>query len=120
MVYGQGCKGNFQALAKLAKLLPVCPDYQNRRSMISIENLCAYIKQVIDQGTGGTFCPQDPEYACTCRIIRELAEKNGRSIPQARWLNFIPALLRRFTKKGKKAFGSLVYQDEGQRSHTGV
>lgn len=120
MVYGEGCKGNYQALVKLAKVLPVCPDYENRRSMLSIERLCGFIKWVMDEDVGGLFCPQDPEYVCTCRMICELAGKGGREIPQTRWLNFVPALLRRFTKKGKKAFGSLVYQNEGQCGHAGV
>ncbi len=120
MVYGPGCKGNYRALVKLAKVLPVCPDYENRRSMISIENLCVFIKQVIDEDTGGTFCPQDPEYTCTCRMICEIAKSSGRTIPQIKLLNFVPALLRRLTKKGKKAFGSLVYQDESQRGDAGV
>jgi len=120
MVYGPGCKGNYRALVKLAKILPVCPDYENRRSMISIENLCVYIKQLIDEDAGGTFCPQDPEYACTCRMICEIAKSGGRTIPQTKLLNFVPALLRKFTKKGKKAFGNLVYQDEGQRDYAGV
>ncbi len=120
MVYGPGCKGNYQALVKLAKVLPVCPDYENQRSMISIENLCVFLKQVIDEDVSGTFCPQDPEYACTCRMIWEIAKSNGRVIPRTRWLNFVPALLRRTTKKGKKAFGSLVYQDESQRGNAGV
>ncbi len=120
MVYGPGCKGNYQALVKLAKLLPVCPNYENRRSMISIDNLCVSIKQIIDSNSNGIFLPQDSEYTCTCRMICEIAKKNGRTIPQTKLLNFVPALLRRTTKKGKKAFGSLVYQDESQRGHAGV
>lgn len=120
MVYGPGCKGNYRALVKLAEVLPVCPDYQNRRSVISIENLCAEIKQVIDQCSGGILCPQDPEYICTCRMICEIAEANGKTLPRTKLLNFIPALLRRFTKKGRKAFGSLVYSNESKRGHAGV
>jgi len=120
MVYGEGCKGNYQTLVKLAKLLPVCPDYENRRSMISIENLCGFIKQTIDCDSSGIFLPQDPEYVCTCRMICDIAGKNGRTIPRTKLLNFVPAFLRRTTKKGKKAFGSLVYQDDGQRSDAGI
>ena len=120
MVYGEGCKGNYRALVRLAKILPACPNYQNQRSVISIENLCAYIKQVIDSGAGGTFCPRDPEYACTCQMICEIAGRNGREIVRTKLLNFVPALLRKFTKKGRKAFGSLVYQDESQCDYSGI
>lgn len=120
MVYGEGCKGNYQALVRLAGILPVCPDYQNRRSMISIENLCEDIKRVIDSGADGIFCPQDSNYVCTCEMICEIARRNGRKIPRTKLLNFVPAILRKFTKKGKKAFGSLVYQDGSQRGHARV
>lgn len=120
MVYGPGCKGNYGALVRLAELLPACPDYENRRSAVSIENLCAFIREIIDSGAEGIFCPQDPEYLCTCRAIRQLAEERGRRLPVTGILNFGPALLRRFTRSGRKAFGDLVYCDEGQRHYAGV
>ena len=120
MVYGENCPGNYRALVKLAAVLPVCPDYQNRRSMISIDCLCAALRQVIDAGCSGIFLPQDPQYICTCRRICEIAAESGRVIPQTKWLNFIPALLRRLTPQGKKAFGNLVYLHESQRSDAGL
>lgn len=120
MVYGEGCKGNYRALVKLAELLPVCPDYENRRSAVSVENLCAYIRETIDRRADGIFCPQDPEYFCTCRMIRRLAEEKGRRLPVTGALNFGPVLLKRFTGLGRKAFGDLVYWDEGQCGDAGV
>lgn len=120
MVYGPGCKGNYQILVKLAKYLPVCPSYENRRSAVSIENLCAFIRETVDSGAGGIFCPRDPEYFCTCLTIRRIAEKRGRHLPLTGALNFGPVLLRRFTRSGRKAFGDLVYCDEGQCHYAGV
>ncbi|MBE5817407.1 MAG: NAD-dependent epimerase/dehydratase family protein, partial [Clostridiales bacterium] len=38
MVYGEGCKGNYQTLIKIARKLPFFPDYENQRSMIHIDN----------------------------------------------------------------------------------
>ena len=112
IVYGENCPGNYRALVKLAALLPVCPDYENRRSMISIDRLCAALRLVIDTGSAGLFLPQDPQYVCTCRRICEIAAQSGRNLPRVKWLNFIPALLRRLTPQGKKAFGNLVYLHE--------
>ena len=43
MVYGKGCKGNYPKLAKLAKVLPVFPDIQNKRSMIYIDYLNEFV-----------------------------------------------------------------------------
>lgn len=120
MVYGPGCKGNYQMLVKLTKYLPACPDYENRRSAISVENLCAFIRETVDSGADGIFCPQDPEYFCTCQTIRRIAEVRGRHLPLTGALNFGPVFLRRFTRFGRKAFGNLVYCDEGQCHHAGV
>ena len=39
MVYGSGCKGNFQTVVKLVKRSPVFPQLRNERSMIHIDNL---------------------------------------------------------------------------------
>lgn len=117
MVYGPDCRGNYQTLVKLARLLPVCPDYRNQRSAISIDCLCACLREVIDSRAQGIFVPQDPEYFCTCQEIRRIAAQSGKKLPLVPALNFGPAILRRFTVTGKKAFGNLVYCDEGQRGH---
>jgi UDP-glucose 4-epimerase len=109
MVYGEGCKGNYQTLVKLAKILPVVPDYKNERSMISIENLNAYLKQLIDESSCGVFLPQDPVYHCTCDMIREIAKSNHRTPGQTALLNPFVHLFTR-TTKGKKAFGNLIYK----------
>lgn len=55
MVYGKGCRGNYPRLAKLAKKTPAFPLVNNQRSMIYIDNLTQFIKQIIDDKTGGIF-----------------------------------------------------------------
>ena len=110
MVYGDCCKGNYQTLVKLAKKLPAVPSYMNQRSAVSIARLCEYIKKTIDENACGVFVPQDAAYLCTCAEIARLAAEGGRSIPTTKLLNFGPALLRRCTGKGRKAFGNLVYR----------
>ena len=109
MVYGENCKGNYQALIRLAKVLPVCPDYYNCRSMISIDRLCTHIRRVIDDGSDGISLPQDQKYGCTCDMLVEIAAKMGRRLPKSKLLNFAPAILHACTKKGRKAFGDLIY-----------
>ena len=110
MVYGDGCKGNYQALLKLAKVLPVCPDYQNQRSMVSIDTLCTYVKNVIDQPAAGFYFPQNADYVCTCRMMADIAAQDGKKLPLSRLLNPAVSLLK-LTHKGKKAFGDLIYRD---------
>lgn len=110
MVYGDGCKGNYQALVKLAKLSPICPNYTNQRSMLSIDNLCAYVKALIDRPESGIFFPQDDNYVCTCHMIANIAAQNGKKLKTTRLLNPAVSLLK-YTQKGKKAFGDLIYRD---------
>ncbi len=110
MVYGEGCKGNYQTLVKLAKILPVVPDYKNERSMISIENLSAYLKQLIDERSCGVFLPQDSEYHCTCEMIQEIAKSNHKTPGQTTLFNPFVRLFSKTTTKGRKAFGNLIYK----------
>ncbi len=111
MVYGAGCKGNYRTLIKLSVVLPAVPDYVNQRSAVSITRLCEYIKKTIDANICGVFVPQDEKCLCTCAEIARLAAERGRNLPMVRLLNFGPVLLRRFTGKGRKAFGDLVYRE---------
>ena len=76
--------------------------------------------ETVDCEADGIFCPQDPEYFCTCRMICRIAEEQGRHLPRTRALNFGPAFLRRFTTSGRKAFGDLVYCDESQCSDASI
>lgn len=108
MVYGSGCKGNYQMLEKIARLSPIFPDYQNQRSMVSVETLCRSIKNLIDWSAGGIFFPQEENYICTSKMVQEIAAGMGREIRLVRWLNPLVSVAARCTRAGKKAFGNLV------------
>lgn len=112
MVYGDGCKGNYQSLVKFAKMMPVFPDYKNKRSMIHIDRLCWYVKELIDCGADGLILPQDEEYICTCQMVRDIANGMGKVMKLWKLLNPAVWMAIRFTTAGKKAFGSLVYEKE--------
>ena len=109
MVYGEGCKGNYQSLIKLAKLMPVFPDYRNKRSMICIGKLCMVIKEMVDTCADGVFLPQDDAYVCTCTMVQNIAKDMGRDLKLWKILN--PAVsLAKLLPIGKKAFGDLYYE----------
>lgn len=113
MVYGKGSKGNYPLLAKLADRLPFFPDVQNQRSMIYIENLCEFIRQRIEEGQGGLYFPQNPEYTRTSRMVQEIAAAHGKKVRLLKLLNPLVALAShmpgRIGAMANKAFGSLVY-----------
>lgn len=110
MVYGPGCKGNYRVLEKLAGVLPFFADYPNQRSRISIDTLCAFLHRCVDLPESGLYFPQDAEYGCTSREIQKLAAQRGRKLPLWKWLNPEVWLLAHTTQKGRKAFGTLIYQ----------
>lgn len=112
MVYGDGCKGNYQMLVKFAKLLPVFPDYENKRSMVHVDNLSRFVKELIDTNAGGLFFPQDENYVCTCEMVREIGKGMGKNIKLLKIMNPAVSVLKKFTTQGKKAFGDLIYDIE--------
>ncbi|MBR6744135.1 MAG: NAD-dependent epimerase/dehydratase family protein [Clostridia bacterium] len=111
MVYGEGCKGNYQALVKIAKTLFLLPDYKNERSMISVENLSARVKRCMDERLSGVRFPQDATYVCTCEMIAGIRKKLGKSFKTVKLMNPFIRLCVKCTVKGKKAFGNLIYRD---------
>jgi UDP-glucose 4-epimerase len=108
MVYGNGCKGNYQSLRKLALLSPVFPKYNNERSMIYIGNLCEFVKNIIDSQSGGLFFPQNSVYTNTSEMVCLITKFHDKKIiltPIFNWLiKIIPGNII------KKVFGSLVYE----------
>lgn len=111
MIYGKGCKGNYNALASFAKRLPVFPRVENRRSMLYIENLCELVRLIIDRQDSGIFCPQDRQTVNTCEMVRLIGAANGKTIRLIPGLGWAMKLLRQITSKVDKAFGSLCYAE---------
>jgi UDP-glucose 4-epimerase len=110
MIYGKGSKGNYPKLAKLAQKLPIFPDVDNQRSMLHIDNLCEFIKQMIDIEESGLFFPQNAEYVKTSEMVRLIAEAHGKKVKFTKIFN--PALWLMFGKVGivNKVFGNLIYE----------
>lgn len=115
MIYGKGCKGNYQTMAKLAKKLPVFPWVENRRSMLYIENLSEFVRLIVDDGAEGVFCPQNGEYVNTSDMVNLIAHVNGRNILLVKGFGWALKLLRPVTGMVDKAFGSLCYDFELSR-----
>ena len=117
MVYGEGCKGNYQALVRIAKKIPVFADYKNQRSMVHIDALSKFVKNVIDNNCNDILFPQDPEYVCTCKMVQDIAENMGKNMRLCKMLNPFVSILKNCTVKGRKAFGSLIYDIEDNQDY---
>ena len=79
MVFGRGCKGNYNALAALARRAPLFPDFPNRRGVVYIDDLAELIRRLIDEGAAGTFHPQTFAVS-TADIARAVAKAHGRRV----------------------------------------
>jgi len=108
MIYGKGCKGNYPKLAKLVLKLPFFPDIRNERSMIYIDNLCEFVKLLIDDCSSGLFFPQNEEYVCTSEMVRLITGAHGKKIWMTNLLNPLLKLVK--INLTNKVFGNLVYE----------
>ena len=113
MVYGNGCKGNFPRLVKLAKRTPVFPDYPNNRSMIYIENLCSFLCGIIDNNNYGTFLPQNKEWVNTTDLVWRASRLQSKRIRMVKLINPIITLLLKHSSSLNKMFGNLTYAHTG-------
>lgn len=109
MIYGPGCKGNFPKLVWLATRVPVFPEWHNKRSMLYIDNLCEFVKQVILHNIRGEVFPQNAEYADTVEIIRFYAKKYGRKIWITKLFNPLIWLTGNFIRPIGKMFSDSTY-----------
>ena len=112
MIYGKGCKGNYQTLAKLARMMPCFPWVENRRSMLYIENFAEFVRLIIDNEDSGIFCPQDAEYVNTADMVSLIAHANGKNMILVKGFAWAVKLTRYVTGLADKAFGSLCYDKD--------
>lgn len=112
MIYGNGSKGNYPRLSALAKKTPVFPGVKNERSMLYIENLCEFIKLMIDNNENGIFYPQNKEYVNTAELVKTIAEVSGKRM---RIVKLFDPLLKPLSNKittFNKLFGDMVYDKQ--------
>jgi Nucleoside-diphosphate-sugar epimerases len=119
MIYGKGCKGNYQTLVKFAKKFPVFPDIVNQRSMLYVGNLCEFVRLMISNHEKGVFHPQNAEYVCTAEMVRLIGEAHGKQVRLVKWLNPLVRVAGCFTGVVDKAFGSLVYEMINNECYSG-
>lgn len=113
MIYGKGSKGNYPQLAKLATKLPIFPIVDNKRSMLHIDNLCEFIRLMIDNEESGVFFPQNNEYTNTSDMVQMIANVKGHRIVMLPGTSLAIKLLEKVPGKmgglASKAFGDSYY-----------
>ena len=110
MIYGKGSKGNYPLLAKLALKMPVFPYVKNERSMLYVENLCEFVRLMVENEEQGIFWPQNGEYSNTSELVQMIAEAHGKKICLIKSFEWSLKLMSRLTGLINKAFGNLSYE----------
>lgn len=112
MIYGKGSKGNYPILSKFARNLPIFPYVKNQRSMLYVENLCEFVRLVIENGERGIFWPQNREYSNTSEMVKLIAEAHGKKIVLVKGFGWALKILSKVTGLVNKAFGNMSYDME--------
>ena len=109
MIYGRGSKGNYPLLAKIASKTPLFPYVKNERSMLYVENLCEFVRLMVENEEQGIFWPQNQEYSNTSELVKMIAEAHGKKIRLVKGFGWALKMMSHITGLVNKAFGSLAY-----------
>ena len=113
MVYGKGCKGNYPRLARFALKTPLFPKVDNKRSMIYIDNLSEFIKQILNEKISGIFFPKNSEYVNTSEMISSISKVHGKRVWLTSLFNPIIMILKKLNiGVFNKIFGDLTYEKQ--------
>ncbi len=109
MIYGRDSKGNYPVLSKMARKLPIFPFVDNERSMLYIENLCEFVRLMVENSESGIFWPQNKEYSNTSELVQMIAHAHGKNVRLIKGFTWALKILSHVTGLVNKAFGSLSY-----------
>lgn len=123
MIYGKGCKGNYNSLVKIALKTPVFPKGNNERSVLYIGNLCEFVRLLIESGDDGIFWPQNKEHVKTSDFVKLIAMAHHKNVRVSNGLNWaieagshVPGKIGRLVNK---AFGSLAVDEDMSKAFDG-
>lgn len=108
-IYGKGCKGNYNSISKIAQRTPVFPTYKNQKSMIYIDNLCEFVRLVIDERLGGILTPQNKELVSTFDLVKEIAKCHKKTIWFTGVFNWTIKPASRMIRMVQRAFANDCY-----------
>ena len=74
MIYGPNNKGNLPRLAWLAMKVPVFPAWHNKRSMLHVDNLAEFVKQLILRDMSADDKAQFDAIGTSCHSVEDAIE----------------------------------------------
>lgn len=112
MIYGKGSKGNYRRLSGLARKTPLFPNIKNHRSMLYIDNLCEFVRLLIEHEGSGIFYPQNREYVTTSEMVKTIALCHNKKLHLTKLFNPAIYVCSRFAGIVNKVFGNMAYEKE--------
>ncbi|MDD4154150.1 MAG: NAD-dependent epimerase/dehydratase family protein [Bacilli bacterium] len=112
MIFGPGCKGNFNKLVRIVYKFNFFPKFKNARSMLYIDNLCEFVRLVIISEKNGVYFPQNENYYSTSEVVKLIADAANKKMHFTIFGNWLIYCLMPFINSLSKAFGTLVYDQE--------
>lgn len=109
VVYGKGCKGNFVLLQKVALLTPIFPAFRNVKSMIFIDHLDNFVCQLVANGDGGFFHPQNAKTTSTADTIVAIRKSMGKRTILIPGLGWMIRIMMKCVGKAERAFADDNY-----------
>jgi len=122
MVYGVGCPGNMANLMRMVRRAPILPfNYSdNRRSMVSVNNLIYFTNLIICNKVRGITIPQDAHTLSIRAIVESLAKGNNRRIFLFKFPGVIFSYLcSRRQRVMRSLYGSLVFDTRASNERAG-
>ena len=108
VIYGRNCPGNYAHLERLANILPIFPNIQNKRSMLHVSNLCQLVYLILKNNSEERlFFPQDRDYYNTSLLFQKIRKENGKNTLLNKTLGRFVTLFN--IPVVNKAFGTLIY-----------
>ena len=78
--------------------------------MLYIENLCEFVRLMIENEEQGIFYPQNREYSNTSELVKMIANVHEKKIIVVKGGTWILKIMSYMTGLVNKAFGNLVYE----------
>ena len=119
MVYGEGVKGNMLSLMKLINILPIIPfNYNNnKRSIISTENLLYMTHLIIKNGADGVYLGTEGESVSIKEIVESIEKGLGKKKINIKFPSFIFKLLCKIKPNIMvRLYGTLAFKQEDNYS----
>lgn len=112
-VYGKGCKGNYVNRFVSISKMPIFPlAYTNaRQSMLYIDNLSCFIKELLEHDAEGVYNPQDSFIPSTVDLVSAISTARGKHTCFSKLLGIIVCLFSKVPLV-VKLYGGLSYSQE--------